>query len=591
MNILGNFKISSKLAFILILNIVLLTGMGLIAYYSAKNIHAQLADVFAHDLKGVSFLLEADRDLHQMLIAERTMLVVEPGAEAYQKQMKDYTDNIGQADTRVKKFYDAVPTAETKALVDGYFDARKAWEPASRRVLDLGKADPTAARDLSLGEGKKQFEAMRENLNQLTEVVMNMAEAKAKKSERSFNFLITVLISITAGSALLGGLINFLFSRNITLPLRKMMVFAQRISQSDYDASLDVRQRDENGVLANSFRDMLAQLKKNMEEVGKQTQLAEEKAQQASAALKTAQEAQAKAESARREGVLSAADQLQGIVDAMSSASSEISAQIEESSKGSEEQSRRVTETATAMEEMNATVLEVARNASEAAETSESAKINAEDGSGIVHKVVNGIGMVQRQAQEMKEDMGSLGQQAEGIGRIMNVITDIADQTNLLALNAAIEAARAGDAGRGFAVVADEVRKLAEKTMTATKEVGEAISGIQQGTRKNIENVDRSSHAIEEATTLANQAGDSLKQIVGLVEAAADQVRNIATASQEQSAASEEINRSIEDVNRISSETAQAMLQSAKAVSELAAQTHALQDLIARLRQDAGQRS
>ena len=64
---------------------------------------------------------------------------------------------------------------------------------------------------------------------------------------------------------------------------------------------------------------------------------------------------------------------------------------------------------------------------------------------------------------------------AEGIGRIMNVISDIADQTNLLALNAAIEAARAGDAGRGFAVVADEVRKLAEKTMTATKEVGDAI--------------------------------------------------------------------------------------------------------------------
>jgi methyl-accepting chemotaxis protein len=588
MNALGNIRITTKLTIILILNLVLLSAMGLIAYYSSKTIQAQLTGVFQHDFKGASFLLEADRDLHQMLIAERSMIFAKPGSEGYAKQMKDYTDNIGQADTRVKKFYDAVPTPETKKYVDAYFEDRKVWEPVSRKVLELReKGDVEQAQELSLGEGKKRFDAMRENLNELTEIVNKLAEDKAKASAESFRTLVVMLISITGGSALLGAIITLVFSRNITGPLHKMMDFAQCISRGDYCATLDVNQRDENGILAKSFQEMLAKLNSNMAEVAKQTKLAEDKAHQASEALAAAQEAQARAERARREGVLAAADQLQGIVDVVSSASSQISAQIEESSRGSEEQSRRVAETATAMEEMNATVLEVAKNASQAAETSDNAKRNAEDGAKIVSRVVHGIDAVKVQAQELKADMGALGKQAEDIGQIMNVITDIADQTNLLALNAAIEAARAGDAGRGFAVVADEVRKLAEKTMSATKQVGDAISGIQSGTRKNIENVDRSAQTIEEATALANQSGESLKRIVELVDQAADQVRSIATASEEQSAASEEINRSIEDVNRISAETTQAMLQSAQAVNELAEQSHALQSLIHKMREES----
>jgi methyl-accepting chemotaxis protein len=229
-------------------------------------------------------------------------------------------------------------------------------------------------------------------------------------------------------------------------------------------------------------------------------------------------------------------------------------------------------------------VLEVARNASQAAESATQAKHKAGEGSRIVDQVVNGIGTMQQVSLSMREDMNVLGQQAEGIGQIMNVISDIADQTNLLALNAAIEAARAGDAGRGFAVVADEVRKLAEKTMQATQEVGAAVSGIQQGTRKNLDNVSRAVSTVEQATDLANQSGQALSQIVTLVDTAADQVHSIATASEEQSATSEEINRSVEEINRISADTASAMHQSTQAVNELAVQAQSLRTLIEKMK-------
>ncbi len=288
----------------------------------------------------------------------------------------------------------------------------------------------------------------------------------------------------------------------------------------------------------------------------------------------------------QNERIATTAKEAFSVADQMAGAAEELSAQVEQSSRGADIQRGRVTETATAMEEMNATVLEVARNASSAAEGTDTTRDKAQAGTAVVRDSIEAITQVQTGAISLKEKMGYLGEQAENIGSIMDVITDIADQTNLLALNAAIEAARAGEAGRGFAVVADEVRKLAEKTMAATQEVGTAISSIQEGTREAVGHMEGAVKDVERSTALAEETGNALKEIVSLVEMASDQVRSIATASEEQSAASEEINQAVDDINRISSETADAMTQSAQAVSDLAQLAQELNTLIRNL-QDA----
>ena len=370
------------------------------------------------------------------------------------------------------------------------------------------------------------------------------------------------------------------FTGGLARPIQQAAHFAQKVADGDFNQHLDIRQHDEVGVLAEALSTMVENLKGKIAEAEASGEAARQETEKARHAMAAAEEAQARAERAKAEGMLQAADKLEHVVEIVTSASEELSAQIEQSSRGAEEQAHRVGETATSMEEMNSTVLEVAKNASNAAQTADQAKMKAEDGARVVNQAMAGIAEVRQQSQEMGADMHSLGQQAESIGQIMNVISDIADQTNLLALNAAIEAARAGEAGRGFAVVADEVRKLAEKTMTATKEVGDAIRGIQNGARKNIENVERSSKTIEGATDMAGKSGDALREIVTLVESTTDQVRSIATASEQQSSASEEINRSIEDVDRISTETSDAMRQSSQAVTELAKQSQVLKSLI-----------
>jgi methyl-accepting chemotaxis protein len=236
------------------------------------------------------------------------------------------------------------------------------------------------------------------------------------------------------------------------------------------------------------------------------------------------------------------------------------------------------------MEEMNATVLEVARSASAAAESSERAMGKAKEGEQVVNNSINSIVNVQRDTEDLRSAMNRLGEQAVGIGTVITVINDIADQTNLLALNAAIEAARAGEAGRGFAVVADEVRKLAEKTMDATKEVSSSITGIQAGARDSITAVDRTGKNLEVATEFVSKSGEALQQIVSESIAIAEQIRSIATASEQQAATSEEITRSLGEINASASETAAAMQASADATNDLTNQTHELQALVSTLR-------
>ena len=354
---------------------------------------------------------------------------------------------------------------------------------------------------------------------------------------------------------------------------------ARAVAQGNLDEEFETTGRDEVATLQQALSAMVVKLKEFIGQAEEQSRLAGKAASEAQQAQAEALEAERMAKD-KTSAMLQAAEKLELVAQAVSTASTQLSAQIEQSSRGADEQSGRVRETATAMEEMNATVLEVARNAQQAADVSHQARQQALEGSKIVTDAVRSIEAVHAQSIAIKEDMDVLGKQAEGIGQIMGVIADIADQTNLLALNAAIEAARAGDAGRGFAVVADEVRKLAEKTMTATQEVGNAITGIQEGTRKNIHNVEQSGVSIEEAAKLSAQSGESLKQILEFVHMVNDQVQSIATASEQQSAASEEINHSVEQVATISVETAQAMEQASSAVAELAQQSQALQRLI-----------
>jgi methyl-accepting chemotaxis protein len=278
-------------------------------------------------------------------------------------------------------------------------------------------------------------------------------------------------------------------------------------------------------------------------------------------------------------------------VSATASASSEISSSTEQMAAGAQEQTSQAGEVASAVEEMTKTIMENSRNASAAAETAKNAKQNAERGMEVVAETVDGMRRIAEVVQLSAGTVRELGKSSDQIGEIISVIDDIADQTNLLALNAAIEAARAGEQGRGFAVVADEVRKLAERTTKATKEIAGMIKKIQSDTAGAVSSMEQGTGEVERGKELANRAGTSLQEIVGVSQKVTDMVTQIAAASEQQSSASEQISKNVEGISKVTSETAQGTQQIARAAEDLNRLTERLQELVARFTVSTADRS
>ncbi|MBI4805756.1 MAG: PAS domain S-box protein [Desulfovibrio sp.] len=274
----------------------------------------------------------------------------------------------------------------------------------------------------------------------------------------------------------------------------------------------------------------------------------------------------------------------QEIAEGLGQAMRRLAECIAEAAEGATLQNQRASQTVEAMAAMNASAQQVSDLAGEASHGADSAKSTALEGENMVRTAVKSISEVQSQVLELQEKMRELGAQAENVGKILQVIGDIADQTNLLALNAAIEAARAGEAGRGFAVVADEVRKLAEKTMQATHEVGSTLDSIRTGAAQTLSATEQAAREIVDSTRLAQSSGDYLGQIVSIVQGSSEQTKAIAQAAGEQARASSQANQAMAEIENISSRTAHGMEEASKALEDVNHQATSLEELIRGMR-------
>jgi methyl-accepting chemotaxis protein len=502
---------------------------------------------------------------------------------------------------------------QEKTALDKVQQLEQAWGKEFARSLiekrkDVDSGNATVA-ELQIYYLQKDASAWVKNSTDALELAdvenRKLVEARRKSDETAATATIIVSLLSTMVALGLGVAVAYRTARQITDPLTNLMTVARQIGDTgDLEHTIDLKRDDEIGELARTFARMVSYLKEMAsvsESIAGGDLTLEVKPRSSHDTLgnafarmveglaglvRSVRDASSQVASASNQ-VAGASDdaakiglQASSAIDEVTSTMHEMSVNVQNMVKSTQVQASSVSETSASIDQMVASIQRVADTAKVLLDISNRSREEVHSGIATMEKATDGLNRINTTINSSGEIIGALGQRADDIGKIIEVIDDLAEQTNLLALNAAIEAARAGEHGLGFAVVADEVRKLAEKSAQSTKEISELIQSIQKEARKAVENMDRSTTIVNEGLELGGELNAALRKISNVVTEVYKFAQEIGAATNEQSHGSSQIARATTRLNEITHEINSAVEEQASGAQAVVKAMERMRELV-----------
>jgi len=493
--------------------------------------------------------------------------------DARQRIIDDEPKNVERFESAANE-YDKLPLSDAeregmKAIREAYtryMAARPRWldlmrsgrseEGADFRARNLTPAGDTLVEALEK-QGRTQVAGAEENVKARI--------AASQQSQVLILVLLAVAIAVSAAAA-------YFITRSITLRLKQIQNTVGKVSEGDLAARIKLAGRDEIGEVANAFDGMLEQRVAMLAQIQKDNERLNE-------SVLTLLQSVAKLAQRDLTVRVPVAEDTTGVVsDALNQLTNEtrkvlgevtsLSADVAAASAKVKEQTdsvmavaaaergeieRATRELATAAVAMGR-IAELAHDSNKAADAAiQSTQAALET----VSNTVGGIANTRDTIRETERRIKRLGERSQEISGVVNLINTIAERTHILALNASMHAASAGEAGRGFAVVADEVQRLAENARQATSQIATLVNNIQIETAETVTAMNTAISQVVEGSKLAEQAGEQMRRTRDATAGLVEQVRQIASTSQDQAKITNELVQSAEGIRRSTQKTSE----------------------------------
>jgi methyl-accepting chemotaxis protein len=540
---LKNTKIIVRLTMLLLVNVVLMVALGGIGYFGMASIREHLRTVYEDRTIALDQVDNTLSNYYEARLAVLAAIGATDPAVATASKDAALKEEAEAADAW-KAYLATSMTPEEADLTKTADAAIKEYNAAFVEVLTLATGgDAAGAKELARTKGGPAFATLKDVLNKLSSLQARVAGEEYQKAGETFEFDIIMLVAIVIAAIAAGGVMAWLVTRSITLPLNGIIGVMGELTKGNLQVDVAGQdRRDEVGSVAKSvgvFKDGLVEAERlRGEQQAEQTRQIER-----GKAMEAAVAAFDKTVGGIVGAVSAASTQLQSTAQSMSATAEQTSRQSSAVAAASEETTTNVQTVAAATEELSASIGEIT------SQVTESTRI---------------VGEAVTQANDTNAKVQGLADAAQKIGDVVRLINDIAGQTNLLALNATIEAARAGEAGKGFAVVASEVKTLATQTAKATEEIAGQVRSIQEATASSAE-------AIESITKTIGRVSEISTAIASAVEEQGAATQEISRNVQQAAAGTQEVSQNISGVKAAAEQTGEAagqVLQSAEELSK-----------------------